>query len=464
MKKTESKGKRSIRIILVVIVVLAIVLLYCIGPMAYVFGATRNGVDMWAGGAAIYIDESNSFVWDYNGDAQYDPDSLTMLLTCLIAAEQLNMDETVTISAAAIDDSDQSRWLKEGEEITVDALMHLSLMSSNNRAARMLAIATAGSEEEFVKLMNERALQLGCTKSEFYNATGHLNGGNYSSAKDMCLIAEAALENDTIRKILNEKSYEFPATNIHPATQIDSSNLLMTGGTVKNYEGKSVTVKEDPSVIAGVEGVNGAKRTATFEAAEINGVTAIIVALKDYVGYDYADVSKLIAHSQSMIQPYKALEKDTVFDKKAKVKNGAVTKVSGKAGEDGYVNLLEGASASLILVEPVFNEDLKAPIAKGDVIGKAVIYLADVPVTYVDIVATDSVEEGWIFSKIGIPNFVALIIMIVLGVILIAVIVLGTIVRNKKAKARARRAARIKEIAMKQLEQEQSAREREWPY
>ena len=165
-----------------------------------------------------------------------------------------------------------------------------------------------------------------------------------------------------------------------------------------------------------------------------------------------------------MIQPYKVLDKDTLFDKKAKVKNGAVTKVSGKAAEDGYVNLLEGASASLILVEPEFNEDLKAPIAKGDVIGKAVIYLADVPVTYVDIVATDSVEEGWIFSKVGIPNFVALIIMIVLGVILIAVIVLGTIVRNKKAKARARRAARIKEIALKQLEQEQSAREREWPY
>lgn len=464
MKKTESKGKRSIRIIFVVIVVIAIILLYCIGPMAYVFGATRNGVDMWASGAAIYIDESNSFVWDYNGEGQYDPDSLTMLLTCLIAAEQLNMEDTVTITASAIDDSDQSRWLKEGEEITVDALMHLALMSSNNRAARVLAIATAESEDEFVKLMNERALQLGCTKSEFYNATGHLNGGNYSSAKDMCLIAEAALENDIVRNILKEKTYEFPATNVHSATQIDSSNLLMTGGSVKNYEGKSVTVKEDPSVIAGMEGVNREKRTATFEAAEINGVTAIVVTLNDYVGYDYADVSKLIAHSSNMIQPYKALEKDTVFDKKAKVKNGAVTKVSGKAGGDGYVNLLEGASASLILVEPVFQEDLKAPIAEGDVIGKAVIYLADVPVTYVNIVATENVEEGWIFSKIGIPNFAALIILIVLAVILIAVVVLGTIVRNKKAKARARRAERIKEIAMKQLEQEQSAKERDWPY
>ena len=464
MKKTDSKAKRSVRAILVVIVVIAIVLLYCIGPMAYVFGATRNGVDMWASGAAIYIDESNSFVWDYNGEGQYDPDSLTMLMTCLIAAEQLNMEDTVTITAAAIDDSDQSKWLKEGEEITVDALMHLALMSSNNRAARALAIAVAESEDEFVKLMNERALDYGCTKSEFYNATGHLNAGNYTSAKDMCLIAEAALENEIVRGILSEKTYDFPATNVHEATQILSSNLLMTGGTVKNYEGKSVTVEEIPSVIAGMEGVNGEKRTATFEAAEINGITAIIVTLKDYVGYDFDDVSKLIANAGSLIQPYKALEKDTVFDKKAKVKNGAVTKVSGKASEDGYVNLLEGASASLILVEPEFREDLKAPIAEGDVIGEAVIYLADVPVSYVDIVAVESVEEGWIFSKIGIPNMVALIIMIVLGVILIAAVALGIIIRKNKAKAKAKRAERIKEIAMKQLEQEQSVRERDWPY
>lgn len=464
MKKTESKGKRSIRIIFVVIVVIAIILLYCIGPMAYVFGATRNGVDMWADGAAIYIDESNSFVWDYNGETQYDPDSLTMLLTCLIAAEQLNMNDTVTITASAIDESDKSIWLQEGEEITVDSLMHLALMESNNRAARMLAISVAGSEEDFVKLMNERALQLGCTKSEFYNATGHCNAGNYSSAKDMCLIAEAALQNETVRGILSEKAYDLAATNVHSSAPMKSSNLLMVGGSFKNYENKSITVEENPSVFAGMEGVDTGNRTATLTAAEINGISVIIVTLKDYEGYDFADANKLIAHSSNMIQPYKALEKDTVFDKKAKVKNGAVTKVSGKAGGDGYVNLLEGASASLILVEPVFQEDLRAPIAEGDVIGKAVIYLADVPVTYVDIVATESVEKGWIFSKIGIPNFVALIIMIVLAVILIAVVVLGTIVRNKKAKARARRAERIKEIAMKQLEQEQSAKERDWPY
>ncbi len=464
MKKTESKGKRSIRMIFVLIVVAAIVLLYCIGPMAYVFGETRNGVDMLANGAAIYIDGSNSFAWDYNGDAQYDPDSLTMLLTCLIAAEQLNMEDTVTVTASAFNEADPGDWLQEGEEVTVDMLMHLALMNSNNRAGRMLAVLTAESEEEFVKLMNERALELGCTKTEFYNATGHYNAGNLSSPKDMCLIAQAALENDIVKGILCEKSYDLPATNVHEAVKLISSNLLMVGGSFRNSQNKEIAVEVNPSVYAGMRSLDRGNMTAFFAASDVSGISVIAVVMQDIDGYEYADVNKLISHSGSMVQPYKALEKDTVFEKKARVKNGAVTKVAGKAGEDGYVNLLEGASASLVLVEPEFREDLTAPISEGDVIGKAVIYLADVPVSYVDIVATESVKEGWIFSKIGIPNLVALIIMIVLGVVVIAIIVLGSIIRKKKAQARALRAERIKEIAMKQLEQEQSAKERDWPY
>ena len=66
MKKTDSKIKKPIRVIFVVIVVAAIVLMYCIGPMAYVFAETRNGVDISANGAAAYIDESNSFAWESN--------------------------------------------------------------------------------------------------------------------------------------------------------------------------------------------------------------------------------------------------------------------------------------------------------------------------------------------------------------------------------------------------------------
>ena len=165
MKKTDSKIKKPIRVIFVVIVVAAIVLMYCIGPMAYVFAETRNGVDISANGAAAYIDESNSFAWDYNGDAQLDPDGLTMMLTCLIASENLDHEEEVTVSGKAINEAEGASWLKDGEVTTVDALVHLAIMGCDCTAARMLALLTSESEEDFVQLMNEKASEIGCTKS-----------------------------------------------------------------------------------------------------------------------------------------------------------------------------------------------------------------------------------------------------------------------------------------------------------
>ena len=116
------------------------------------------------------------------------------------------------------------------------------------------------------------------------------------------------------------------------------------------------------------------------------------------------------------------------------------------------------------MVEPVFNENLTAPINKGDVIGKAVIYLADEQVSTVNILAVKEVPKGWIFSKIGIPNSIAIVIIAVLSVILIFIIVVSALRSANKAKARARRNQRIKEMARKQIEQERSAEERNWPY
>ena len=464
MKKTDSKIKKPIRVIFVVIVVAAIVLMYCIGPMAYVFAETRNGVDISANGAAAYIDESNSFAWDYNGDAQLDPDGLTMMLTCLIASENLDHEEEVTVSGKAINEAEGASWLKDGEVTKVDALVHLAIMGCDCTAARMLALLTSESEEDFVQLMNEKAIAIGCTKSEFHNATGHLNAGNLSTAKDICLIAEAAMDNELVRDALTAGSYQLPATNANEARTLTASNLFLAGGTAKNAAGADVEVKAYGSALAGMVCETAARRTVGFTLIKVNELQVYSAVLDDEPVKEYGDTSRMAAATATMVQPYKAIEKGTPFEKKAKVKNGAVSKVSGEAGSDGYVNLLEGASASLILVEPEFSEEITAPIKKGDVIGKAVIYLADVPVSSVDIVATSEVKEGWIFSRIGIPNSVALIIMIVLAVIIIAFTALSIVIRKNKAKSRAIREARIKEIALKQLEQEKSARERDWPY
>ena len=463
MKKTDSKAKKIIKIVFVVLLAAALILLYCIGSFAYVFGADRNGVDIAATGAAIYVDESNSFVWEYQGDKKYDPASTTKLLTCLIAAEQLNMDDKVTVTKEALEVTDTNLFLKEGEKVKVKSLMYLALLESQNEAAKMLAIAVSGSEKKFAKLMNSRAKQLGCMGSTFHNATGLRNPRNYATAKDLCLITEAALDNEIVADICSHATHKIPKTNKNEAKTLKNTNLFLKGGSY-TINGNKITVKKLSSVFGGKTGTTVKYKATMCVGCNINGLNVYITILNSTLSSRYSDIRTLVKYAETQIQPYKALEKGTVFGKTAKVKNGAVLKVAGVAAEDGMINLLEGASASLVLVQPEFSEDLVAPISKGDVIGKAVIYLADEPVSSVDILAIEDVPEGWIFSRIGIPNFVALIIIIVLSVILIAVLTVLILRSINRSKARARRNARIAEIARKQIASENSAKEREWPY
>ena len=464
MKKTNSKAKNVLKIVFVVLLAAALILLYCIGSFAYVFAADRNGVDIAATGAAIYVDESNSFVWEYQGDKKYDPASTTKLLTCLIAAEQLNMDDKVVVTKEALEVTDTVLFLQEGEKIKVKNLMYLALLESHNEAAKMLAIAVSGSEKKFAKLMNSKAREIGCTGSTFKNSTGLRNPRNYATAKDLCLITEASLDNEIVREICSKATHTIPKTNKHEKKKLKNTNLFLNGGSYTNAMGNKVEVKKISSVYGGKTGTTVKQKATMCVGCNIHGINVYITILNSTLSSRYSDVRKLVKYAETLIQPYKALEKGTVFSKTAKVKNGAVTKVAGVAAEDGMINLLEGASASLVLVQPEFFEDLTAPINKGDVIGKAVIYLADEPVSYVDIIAENDVPEGWIFSRIGIPNSVALIIIIVLSLLIILILTVLILRSINRAKARARRNARIAEIARKQIDTEKSAKERDWPY
>ncbi|MBQ4467904.1 MAG: D-alanyl-D-alanine carboxypeptidase [Firmicutes bacterium] len=465
MKKSQKPYKQALKILFVVLLVVAMIVLYCIGSFAYVFAATeRNGIELNGTAAAIYVDESNSYLWDYQGDKQYDPASTTKLLTCLVAAEHLKLNSKVKVTKEALKVTDTVLFLQEGEKVTVKTLMHLALMESHNEAAKMLAIATSGSEKKFAKLMDAKAKEIGCTNSKFKNSTGLSDPRNYCTAKDMCLITEAALSNTTIRKICAKAEYKIPASNKHDAKTLKNTNLFLAGGTVTESDGSKTKVKKIKEIFGGKTGTTVKYKGTMTVACEIEGLDVYITVLNSTINGKYKDIANLVDYAKSNINPYVAVEKGKPTDKKAKVKGGAVRKVPGEIKEDGIINLPEGASAALVLVKEVFDEDIEAPVSVGDKIGKAVIYLADEEVSSVDIVATKDVPEGWIFSKIGIPNSVAIVIIVVLSVIVILFIIIRILRGVNRAKARARRKERIKEIALKQLERERDVDERNWPY
>lgn len=122
-------------------------------------------------------------------------------------------------------------WLQAGETVRRIDMMYAMLLPSANDAASVLAVDTSGSLAAFVAQMNVRASQLGCTATHFTCPHGLYDGGNYSTARDMAKIALACYANPTYRQIADTVSYELPATNVHPARTVKTTNKLLQPGS-----------------------------------------------------------------------------------------------------------------------------------------------------------------------------------------------------------------------------------------
>ncbi len=464
MKKRS--GNQKLLKLFVIILIVAMIGLYCIGSFAYVFAETktRSGIELGATAGCIYVEEFGGVLWGHNENKQYNPASMTKLLTCLIAAEKLDMKKKVEISSEDINLPNNSPYLQVGEEITVENLMHLALIVSNNEATNALALEVSKSIKKFSDLMNKRAKELGCLNSSFGNPTGLDNPMNKSTAYDMALITEAALENSIVAEICAKSSYELPSSNKHESKTLKNTNLFIGGGKFKNTAGKKIKVKSIKEVYGGKTGTTVSGRATMTVAAKINGLNVIAVIYNSTIEERYKDIEKLISYAKGNITPYEAFKKDYKFSEKAKIKCGEKTRISGVAAASGIINLPEGASAALVNYEVIYFDDLTAPIEEGQNIGEVNIYISDDLAKTVDVISAKAVGVGWFPSKIGISNFQTIIICLVLFIIISMFFAVIVIRYKNRRRANELRRKKIQEIARNRLEREQDVKRRDWPY
>ena len=423
-----------------------------------------SGLDVEGTGAIVYCATTDEVIWEKNSNKQYNLASITKLMTCLIAVEELGLDTVVTVDKEATNVKKYESVVYEGEEITVENLLYEALLVSANDAAKALAIAVSGSEEEFAKLMNERAAQIGCTKTNFITASGvWIQSGHGSTAKDVALIAAEALKNDDIRRIAGTVEYTVPPTNKNKEErELESSNLFLAGGEAE-WWGQKFPVEPFEGVFGGKTGTTNKNKATMVVGCDFDGLEVYVVTLNSIPEKRYADIKKLLDYAKENVQRYDAFKKGDIFEE-GSLLYGATNKVAGMAAEDGIINLPEGASASLVTTKAVYDEELRAPITKGQVIGRLDIYMADEIVRTLDMVASEDVEEGWFLSKWGITNLQTLVI-IGAAVLVIGLIVMIFVLRaiNKKKREEARK-ARLRRMVLKQMEQDLDHRQRNWPY
>lgn len=212
----------------------------------YVFSPNLNQVlgisvkkpNFTASSALMYDLSSNKLIISNSIKERRPIASLTKIATAIVALENEPLDKTMTVSKNAAEIGEDSMGLSEGEKYTLKDLLYGLLMQSGNDAAETIAQNSKFGRDNFVYLMNKKAEDLGLSDTHFTNPTGLEGDGNqYSTAYDLLLLTNYALQNRIFKEIVSTVSYDISYSFEHKAISLYSeTNLLTTYPGVKGVK------------------------------------------------------------------------------------------------------------------------------------------------------------------------------------------------------------------------------------
>ncbi|MCD7844258.1 MAG: D-alanyl-D-alanine carboxypeptidase [Oscillospiraceae bacterium] len=316
--------------------------------------------------AAILVEaDTGTVLLEQNADEQRLIASTTKIMTALVVLEQWeDLDTSVTVEAAWTGIEGSSMYLTAGQTVTVRELLYGLLLASGNDAATALACVTAGSEEAFAALMNEKAAALGCENTHFANPHGLNAEGHYSSARDLVIIMAAAIENDTFREITGTVSI-----TIGENTFTNHNRLLW----------------ECEGVFGGKTGYTQAAGRTLVTCCQREGMTLICVTLSD--PDDWTD------HTALYDWAYGAYTNSDVLAEAAwtvPVIGGETEEVTVTAAEPLYVLRTVEQDVTVQFTLPSF---VYAPVEAGQTAGQATAYVDGQEMGTVTLVCTQTVGQ-----------------------------------------------------------------------
>ena len=325
-------------------------------------------------------------LYEYNPDEALPPASVTKIMTLLLVMEavddgRLGWDEMVQTSEYAASMGGSQVFLKPGEEMSVAEMVKCVVVSSANDAAVALAEKVAGSEENFVAKMNDRAKELGMTNTVFKNTNGldDTVEGHVTSARDIAIMSRELITKHP--KILEYSSIwmdtirngAFGLTNTNRLIRFyRGANGLKTGSTSKAKFCISATAERDGMELIAVV-MAAETRDSRNEAAK---------KLLDY-GFANWELAKLGAGE---------LEKMPVL--------GGIESEVGLVAAQTSAVVTKGSAAK---IERVFElpEKISAPVGEGEEVGRVIYYLGDEKLAEVPITAEKEVKKIGYIGLLG---------------------------------------------------------------
>ncbi len=221
-----------------------------------------------------------------NADKKRYPASTTKIMTCIIALEQCDPDEIVTVSKRAVNLSEKNSkmGIQQGETWRMIDLLYGLMLPSGNDAAIAIAEHIGGSIDGFAELMNRKADSLGMHDTHYKNPHGLHNGDHYTTARDLAKIAAYAMENETFREIVSTPEYTVHSLEGRKIV-LRSANRLLRDATAETYQPYSCLYENAIGIKTGSTHLAGKCLVA---AARKNDTTYLLVLLHGETAPDNA--------------------------------------------------------------------------------------------------------------------------------------------------------------------------------
>lgn len=321
--------------------------------------------------SAILIErDSGRILYTHDPYKKLPPASTTKIMTALIALEYGNLDQKVKINNKSIGVEGSSIYLKQNETITLRDLVYGLMLRSGNDAAVAIAYHISGSVDEFCKIMNNKAKEIGAKNTNFTNPHGLHNDNHYTTAYDLAIISREALKHEEFRKISSSTKW---------IADRESNNYFYNKNkTLWQY-------KDGDGVKIGYTKKAG---RCLVSSATRNGMQLIAVVLND--GNWFNDCYTLLDYGFNNYKQNIITEKNE-FVRSIYVNNGKKN-ILPLISENMISYPIKNGEIENIETVVKLPKTIKAPVTKGQRIGSMQIYLNGKLISSTNLVAKESIE------------------------------------------------------------------------
>ena len=441
-------------IIFIFILIFAMLSVFSISSSAAYYN--NHLEDMRSTAYLLVNTDTDTVVFAQNEHKQLKCASLVKIATAAVVVDNCeNLDEVITVSETALKPLEglysASSDLQVGEQISVRNLLYCMMLENSNDVANVLAEHIGGTIDNFVVMMNDFAKKIGCTDTNFTNAHGLDEDGEFTSAYDMYLMTKYAMTNSVLAPMAQLTSYTVPATNMSQERKLYTRCDIVEQGSRYFYtyaKGFKTGMTDEAQRCASVV----ANKDAYSYIAIVLGCPSECID-----GCGYADNTALYEARRMLRWAFNNLKMTTIAET-----TDMITSVDvALSTKSDHVRLMPEIQLQALLLSSVdesslefiyeTQEDVKAPVKKGDVLGKVQIKYADNVIASVNLVAGDDVDRSAILY-IGYLIKTVLtspVFLIIAGVLVIGVTVYMLNIYKKYKQKQKETRKRLREIKEK---------------